>query len=350
MNLDEIDYALPRDLIAQHPLKQRDRSRLMVLSRSAGTIEHRRFFEIGEYLEAGDVLVINDTKVIPVRLTGRKETGGAAEVLLLGREDGAKTEGEAWECLVRSHRRLKTGSTLDFREGVEGEILERRGDGRYVILFHANGDIVSLLEEIGQSPLPPYIKRSGSSQIEAVDRKRYQTVYAKHEGAVAAPTAGLHFTENLLGQVKARGVEITSLTLHVGLGTFQPIRAHSIEEHHIHAEAYELPASTAASINRAKVEGRRVVSVGTTTTRVLESVASQGDTLKPGRGHVDLFIIPGFQFRVVDALITNFHLPRTTLLLLVSAFAGKPFLMSSYCEAIERGYRFYSYGDAMLVL
>ncbi len=368
MNISEFDFELPEGLIAQEPSKDRDRSRLMVVDRKSGLIEHRLFFEITDYLKAGDLLVINDTKVIPARLMGRKGTGGRAEVFLLEKDD---KEGNSWECLVGG-KRIRPGVMIEFDDNLNGEVLEEVGDGRFKIRFHSDRPFEEVLEEVGQVPLPPYIKRVQSSEFgvqsktpqlptpdSKLDKDRYQTVFAEKEGAVAAPTAGLHFTEALLKKIKEKGIDIATVTLHVGPGTFLPVRVENIEEHKMLPERYEISTASAEKINRAKAEGRRVIAVGSTSMRTLEAAATplasplaKGGQwgVGAGRGRTSIFIYPGYSFKVVDALVTNFHLPKSTLIMLVSAFAGRDFIFKAYREAIDKGYRFYSYGDAMMIL
>jgi S-adenosylmethionine:tRNA ribosyltransferase-isomerase len=344
MLLNNFDYHLPKGLIAQLPLKQRDNSRLVVLHRKNGRIEHKRFSQITEYLREGDVLVLNNTRVIPARLYGKKDTGGKIEVLLLSR---VKEEDNLWECLINSHKATKPSQKILFNGCLSGELREKLGEGRFTIRFYSEDTFEDILEKVGTTPLPPYIKRDGAKN--GLDRERYQTVYAQKRGAVAAPTAGLHFTEELIRSIQKKRVRIGFITLHVGWGTFQPVRVQRVEEHTMHPEEYEVGQEVADLVNQAKEEGRRVISVGTTSTRVLE-FATQGGKLYAGKGMCDLFIYPGYRFKVVDALITNFHLPKSTLILLVSAFASRDFILSAYQEAMEKGYRFYSYGDAMMII
>jgi len=347
MRVSDFDYQLPKGRIAQYPALERDRSRLMVLHRKGQRIEHRIFSDIQEYLKPGDLLVLNDAKVLPARLYGWKEgSGGRVEALLL-REKGIRD----WEVLLRPTKGLRPGKRLHFANGaLIAEVRNRCKEGHFLLSFQANGDFWELLEEYGLMPLPPYIKRQGSLNVEALDRERYQTVYAREGWAIAAPTAGLHFTEELLRRVEALGVKLHYLTLFVGPGTFRPVRAEEVEEHRMETERYYISETTAKAINLAKGEGRRVIAVGTTTTRALEDSALNGGKVKAGPGEADLFIYPGFRFQVVDALITNFHLPRSSLLILVSAFANLGFIKEAYQEAVSEGYRFYSYGDAMLIL
>jgi len=344
----EFDYFLPPELIAQTPIEPRDQARLMVLNRSHGSLEHRRFFEIVDYLRAGDVLVFNDSRVIPARLSGRKvDTGGRLEILLLRR-----LEPKVWETLVRPSKRLKIGSRLELAgDSVAGdgqefkvlaEVVKLRGEGIGVISFSDE----TLLPKLGRVALPPYIR------VPLKAPERYQTVYANVAGSIAAPTAGLHFTPELIDNIKNKGVHCLFVTLHVGIDTFRPVREDDPREHPIHKEYGVLSQEVAIKLSRAKAEGRRVISVGTTTVRLVEATAqaSNPTQVQPFEGWVSLFILPGYQFQIVDALITNFHLPKSTLLMLVTAFAGKDFIMQAYREAVARKYRFYSFGDAMLIL
>jgi S-adenosylmethionine:tRNA ribosyltransferase-isomerase len=343
MKVSDFDYELPKELIAKFPVEPRDSSRLMVLHRNTGEIEHRVFRDIVEYLKPGDVLVINDTKVIPARLFGKLETGGKVELLLV-RQPGLGI----WEVMAKPARKLKEGKRIYFDEELEAIVKGYGGEGRRIVEFilKSNKDFMEKLEEIGHIPLPPYIEREEKPE----DREKYQTVFARKEGAVAAPTAGLHFTEELLQKLKDKGIIIKNITLHVGPGTFKPVKVENVEEHQMDYETYHVPEDTAAEINRAKEEGRRVIAVGTTVTRTLESAAEKDGKVKSGEGSTNLFIYPGYRFKVIDALITNFHLPRSTLLMLVSAFAGRERILNAYREAVEKGYRFYSYGDAMFIL
>lgn len=342
MRLDDFDYDLPEELIAQEPLAQRDASRLLVLPRDGGPIEHHAFRDVLGYLRAGDLLVLNDAKVIPARLLGKKvDTGGKVELVLtlpLGDPSGS-----TWRCIGQASKAIRAGMRLDF-QGLGAEVLEARGDGAYDVRFDAP-ELGKELERVGQIPLPPYIKRDPGT----ADRERYQTVFARRPGAAAAPTAGFHFTEALLAEVQAKGVELARVTLYVGAGTFLPIRVEEIETHKMHAERYEVSAEAAEAVARAKARGGRVIAVGTTAARTLESAAA-GGPLEVGSGVSELFIYPGYRFQVVDALLTNFHLPKSTLLLLVSALAGRERILAAYREAIERRYRFFSYGDAMLIV
>lgn len=333
-------YDLPVELIAQSPILKRDQSRLMVLHRQDESIEHKVFTDILDYLKEGDVLVRNDTKVLPARLFGIKEkTGAKVEVFLL-----KPLGGDLWETLVKPGKRLKEGDLVTFNETLRGKIVRRTEDGGRVVEFLYDGDFEAILEQIGEVPLPPYIKE----KLE--DKDRYQTVYATHTGSVAAPTAGLHFTPDLLQKIEKKGVQIANVTLNVGLGTFRPVKAENILDHHMHSESYHVPEETARIINEAKAEGRRIVSVGTTVTRTLESNVDENGKLKAGYGETDIFIYPGFQFRMVDVLITNFHLPESTLLMLVSAFSNREFILKAYDEAVKERYRFFSFGDSMCIL
>jgi S-adenosylmethionine:tRNA ribosyltransferase-isomerase len=340
MKVADFDYYLPEELIAQEPVEPRDASRLLVLHRQTGELEHRTFRDVTEYLHPTDVLVINDTKVIPARLFGTKrDTGARVEVLLLQR-----TSQDIWEVLVRPGRRVPPGTLLEFGDGrLTAKVIDVTSAGGRVIEFGYDGVFETILDELGQMPLPPYIHK------ELADKGRYQTVYALEEGSAAAPTAGLHFTPSLLENIAQQGVTICPITLHVGLGTFRPVKVEDVAEHKMHAEYYAISQETVATIERARQAGGRVVAVGTTTTRTLEAVVEEHGKLVAGSGWTDIFIYPGFRFQVVDALITNFHLPRSTLLMLVSALAGRELIRRAYEEAIEQRYRFFSFGDAMLI-
>jgi S-adenosylmethionine:tRNA ribosyltransferase-isomerase len=338
LTLADFDFALPESLIAQEPAAERDRSRLMVLGRYSGVVEHRIFQDIESYLLPGDLLVLNNTRVFPCRLPATKPGGGKAEIFLLA-EQGLNL----WDALVKGG--VPAGKRLILDAGVEAEIVSSNDDGTKRVRFHGVPDIRSLLAEVGRTPLPPYIKREPTK----ADLDRYQTVYAAHEGAVAAPTAGLHFTRDLLDRLAAKGVGSAMVTLHVGPGTFQPVRAEKIVEHRMLPERFEIAPDAAEAINRAKREGRRIIAVGTTSVRTLETAARGDGTIASGEGSSRLFIYPGFIFRIVDGIITNFHLPKSTLLMLVSAFAGRDQVLTAYRTAVERQYRFYSYGDAMFI-
>lgn len=351
--LKDYHYPLPEELIAQAPASVREESRLMVLDRKSQSISHHSFGDIIGLLSPGDLLVVNDTRVVPARLTGTKETGGKVEVLLLEyptqTPKSSRTGRLTCECLVKASKPARPGSKLHFNECLHAVVLGG-AHGLYRLEFLFEGDFDSLIDRIGQVPLPPYIKRNGTEPASCDDRVCYQTVYAKRNGSVAAPTAGLHFSGELLRNLTAMAVEIVPITLHVGYGTFLPVRTPDIRKHQIHSEAYELTQQTAASINQAKDDGRHIIGVGTTTVRVLEFASDPVGHVRPGSGVCDLFIYSGFRFRVIDALITNFHLPESTLLMLVAAFAGRDFVLNAYQEAIQGRYRFYSYGDAMLIL
>jgi S-adenosylmethionine:tRNA ribosyltransferase-isomerase len=358
MKLDDFDYQLPPEQIAQAPLRERDGSRLLTLDKSTGAVGHRRFKDIPSLLREGDLLVVNDTRVVPARLLGHKtETGGQVELLVL-RPSSPRTFFEAasgplgvvdWLCMGRASKGLYPGAVLGFAGGLEAQVVERQEDGTVCVRFkHPRAEsLAEALREAGQLPLPPYIERS----LEPEDSERYQTVYASAEGSVAAPTAGLHFSPAVLEAVKQRGVGVASLTLEVGAGTFLPVRDDDVDKHRMHPESFSIPGETAEAVNCAKREGRRVVAVGTTVVRALESaaMAAQGGPVAPGRGETSLFIRPGFRFQVVDALLTNFHLPKSTLLMLVCAFAGAEKTLSAYRAAVSEKYRFFSYGDAMWI-
>lgn len=341
MKTSDFYYELPQELIAQDPLEDRSASRLMHLSLSDGSIEHRTFRDILEYLDPGDCLVINDTRVIPARLYGQKaDTGAMIEILLLKRK-----ENDTWECLVKPGKKARPGTKLLFGDGIlSGEITDIVEEGNRLIHFTYEGIFEEILDRLGEMPLPPYITHK------LKDKNRYQTVYAKHDGSAAAPTAGLHFTEELLEQVKAKGVRIAHVTLHVGLGTFRPVKVDDVEKHHMHAESYVVEESQAALINDTKRNGGRVIAVGTTSCRTLESATGEDGILRAGSGWTQIFIYPGYHFKMIDGLITNFHLPESTLLMLVSALAGKERIMHAYEVAIAERYRVFSFGDCMVLL
>ncbi|CAG1066354.1 S-adenosylmethionine:tRNA ribosyltransferase-isomerase [uncultured bacterium] len=338
MDLKDFTFDLPEELIAQEPLFERDSSRLMTVPRKDGSVGHHLFREFPRYLMPGDLLVLNDTKVIPTRLLGVKPTGGQVELLLVERTDSSG--GEQWKCLARPGKGLKPGTKVLF-DGVEAEMMGQDEEGLFLCRFSSALD----LEKLGKVPLPPYIRREATQ----ADSRRYQTVFAGVDGAVAAPTAGLHFTEKLLEEIKGKGVEVCRVTLHTGPGTFMPVRVEKIEEHRMMRERYKIDAAVFSSIVKAKKEGRRVVAVGTTSTRALEAAAASGFDAPVLEGATNLFIYPGYRFKVVDALLTNFHLPESTLLMLVCAFAGRELVLEAYKEAVQKGYRFFSYGDAMFV-
>ena len=339
MKTKDFYYDLPEELIAQTPLADRSSSRLMLLDKASGEIEHSVFSRLPEYLRAGDCLVMNDSRVLPARLIGHRATGGAVEVLLLtDLGDGV------WECLTRPGRKTPVGTRLFFGDGeLQGEVVEAVSDGNKRIRFEYSGIFLEVLEKLGRVPLPPYIK------AELQDPERYQTVYAKNPGSAAAPTAGLHFTPQLLRQLEDKGVELCYVTLHVGLGTFRPVKEEEIEGHEMHSEFCRISPETAEKINAAKREGRRIVSVGTTSCRTLEAVADEAGFVRPFADWVNIFIYPGYRFKCVDALITNFHLPESTLIMLVSALAGREHVLAAYREAVEQRYRFFSFGDAMFL-
>ena len=340
MILTDFNYDLPEELIAQDPLEKRSDSRLMVVGREDGSITHKHFYDIIDYLNPGDCLVINDTKVIPARLMGVKEdTGASIEVLLLKRK-----EEKIWETLVKPGKKMKVGARVVFGDGLlTGEVVDIVEEGNRLIRFEYEGIWEELLDQLGQMPLPPYI----THQLQ--DKNRYQTVYAEHEGSAAAPTAGLHFTKELLQQIKDKGVDIAHVTLHVGLGTFRPVKVDNILDHHMHSEFYIVDQEAADKINAAKARGNQVISVGTTSTRTIESVADENGFMLAASGWTDIFIYPGYQFKVVDSLITNFHLPESTLLMLVSALSTRENMLHAYEVAVQERYRFFSFGDAMFI-
>ena len=340
MDVKAFDYDLPEELIAQDPLEDRSSSRLMVLDKKTGDIEHKIFRDVVDYLQPGDCLVLNNTKVIPARLFGVKEgTEAKIEILLLKRK-----ENDIWETLVKPGKKCKPGVKISFGEGLlTGEVLEVVEDGNRLIQFHYDGIFEEILDQLGQMPLPPYI----THQLK--DKNRYQTVYAKHDGSAAAPTAGLHFTPELLQAIKDKGVNIAHVTLHVGLGTFRPVKVENIKEHHMHSEFYMVEEDQAKLINETKTKGGRIIAVGTTSCRTLESATGEDGILKAGSGWTEIFIYPGYQFKLIDCLITNFHLPESTLMMLVSALAGRDKIMAAYKEAVEMKYRFFSFGDAMFI-
>lgn len=340
MEVSEFNYNLPEELIAQVPIKNRDESRLMVLNRMNQTIEHKVFKDIIDYLEPGDCLVRNNTKVIPARLYGKKETGANVEFLLLNR-----IQGDEWEVMVRPGRKLQVGTKVSFGDGIlNAEILENLAGGNRRVKFTYDGIFNEILDQIGLMPLPPYIKER------LKDKDRYQTVYAKYEGSAAAPTAGLHFTDELFEKIKQKGIDVANVTLHVGIGTFRPVKVEKVEEHDMHSEHFYIKQEDVEKINRAKQNGKRVIAVGTTSCRVLESIADENTGLvKAYEGDTQIFIYPGYKFKCIDGLITNFHLPESTLIMLVSALAGKDYIMKAYNEAVKEKYRFFSFGDAMFI-
>lgn len=333
-------YDLPPELIAQTPLAQRDSSRLLVLNKDTGAVEHRLFHDILDYLQPGDCLVLNNSRVLPARLLGQRATGGAVEVLLL-----KDTGNDIWECLTKPGRKTPVGAELSFGEGLlKATVVGAQDDGNRLVQFHYEGIFLEILEQLGKMPLPPYIKE------ELLDQERYQTVYSKVNGSAAAPTAGLHFTPELLTAIEAKGISLAWITLHVGLGTFRPVKAENITDHHMHAEFCMLSAETADLLNRTRSKGGRIVCVGTTSCRTIESFASEDGTFTEKSGWTDIFIYPGYRFKAMDALITNFHLPESTLIMLVSAFAGREHVLNAYRIAVTERYRFFSFGDAMIIL
>jgi len=349
-DIEDYNYELPPGLIAQLPVSKRDGSRMLVVDRETGSLADRHFFDLPLLLRRGDLVVVNDTKVLPARVYGRKESGGRAELLVLQDPNSDGQNPTTRSCLLKSSKRPKKGSLLFFDSGVCGEIQEVFGNGLVSITFTGKRDIDSWLEETGDMPLPPYIKRGRGNPYTTFDRERYQTVFSKHKGAVAAPTAGLHFTTVLVDALKEAGIGVSSLTLHVGHGTFMPVRTKDIREHRLGGEFYRIDADTAEAVTRCRHAGGRIVAVGTTVVRALETAAKRDGTLDPGQGITDLLVTPGYSFRMVNALVTNFHLPKSSLLFLVAAFAGFERAREAYRAAVERDYRFFSYGDAMLIL
>ena len=340
MKTHDFYFDLPQELIAQTPLERRDQSRLLTLDKNTGAVGHHHFYELPRFLRPGDCLVLNDSRVLPARLIGRRETGGACEVLLLI-DRGEKT----WECLVRPGKKLKPGAKVIFGEGeLTGEVVAEVEGGNRLVRFDYEGIFLERLEQLGKMPLPPYIKE------ELQDSERYQTVYSRVVGSAAAPTAGLHFTPELLDEIRAMGVKICYVTLHVGLGTFRPVKAEDISEHEMHSEYCMISKETADAINETKKSGGRVICVGTTSCRTVESFAAEDGTMKESAGWTNIFIYPGYRFKVLDALVTNFHLPESTLIMLVSALAGREHVLAAYREAVEQKYRFFSFGDAMFIV
>ena len=341
MKTHDFYYDLPKERIAQTPVEPRDHSRLLVMDRFTGEMEHRHFYDIVDYLRPGDLLVINDSRVLPARLYGVKEdTGAHMELLLLEQK-----ENQVWECLAKPGKKAKPGTKLIFGDGLlTGEVVEVKEDGNRMVQFTCDGNFYAVLDQIGQMPLPPYITEK------LQDKERYQTVYSKELGSAAAPTAGLHFTPELMDKIRAMGVDFASVTLHVGLGTFRPVKAEEVTDHKMHSEHCLLPQETADKILKTKANGGRVIAVGTTSCRTLESVATFTGQIQPWEGYTDIFIYPGYEFKVLDGLITNFHLPESTLIMLVSAFAGREHILHAYEEAVKREYRFFSFGDACLFI
>ncbi|MDT4954576.1 MAG: S-adenosylmethionine:tRNA ribosyltransferase-isomerase [Acidobacteriota bacterium] len=345
MFIADFDYELPEELIAQHPLEERDAARMLVLDRAERAWRESRFAELPSYVRAGDVVVINNTRVFPARLVGRREPSGGRVELFLVRE----REPLVWETLARPARRLQLAARVSFGDGrLRAEVVELLEDGRRAVRFECDTSFEDAIEELGQTPLPPYIKRTSESLDE--DRERYQTVYARERGAIAAPTAGLHFTPRVITELKARGAHLAEITLHVGYGTFEPVRAEDLSEHSVAPEQYEISEATAEAINEARSQGRRIIAIGTTTTRALESAVDEEGRVRAGTRMAQLTITPGYRFRVVDALLTNFHLPRSSLLVLIAAFAGRELALAAYAHAVQARYRFYSYGDCMLII
>ena len=340
MKVSDFNYELPKELIAQHPYDKRDEARLMVLDKKSKQIEHKVFKDIIDYLNPGDCLVINNTKVIPARLYGNKDTGAHVEVLLLKRIDG-----DIWEAMVRPGSKLKAGAKISFGNGIlKATILDILDDGNRKIQFEYNGIFNEILDKVGLMPLPPYITEASRE-----DNKKYQTVYAKYDGSAAAPTAGLHFTEELLDKIREKGVEIANVTLHVGIGTFRPVKVETVEEHKMHSEHFYIKKEDAEKINNAKRDGHKIIACGTTSCRVLESVSDEKGFVREIEDDTSIFIYPGYNFKCIDSLITNFHLPESTLIMLVSSLAGKDFIMEAYEEAVKQKYKFFSFGDAMLI-
>ena len=339
MKTSDFDFQLPEELIAQTPLERRDASRLLTLDRESGAVGHHHFYDLPRFLRPGDCLVLNDSRVLPARLIGHRPTGGACEVLLL-----VDKGGDLWECLVRPGRKLKPGAQVIFGDGqLTATVEEELNDGKRTVRFHYQGIFLEILEQLGRMPLPPYIK------AELQDQERYQTVYSRVVGSAAAPTAGLHFTPELLEQVREMGVKVCYVTLHVGLGTFRPVKAEEITDHEMHSEFCQISQETADIINETKRNGGRVICVGTTSCRTVESFAAEDGTMSERSGWTSIFIYPGYKFKVLDALITNFHLPQSTLIMLVSALAGREHVLAAYEEAVREKYRFFSFGDAMFI-
>lgn len=341
MDIEAFDYHLPESLIAQTPLKNRDESRLLILGRQSGDIEHQHFKDVIDYLESGDTLVLNDTRVMPARLFGLKEeTGAKVEMLML-----TQIEGNDWEVLLKPAKRIKVGNRLTFGEGkIVAECIKELDQGGRIMRLHYDGILQERLDELGEMPLPPYIKERLD------DQDRYQTVYAKASGSAAAPTAGLHFTDELLANIRDKGVNIAFITLHVGLGTFRPVSVDNIDDHEMHSEYYQMDSETADLLNETKERGNRIISVGTTSTRTLETIMQSNDKFVLQSGWTDIFIFPGFTFKAIDGLITNFHLPKSTLVMLVSAFSSRDNILNAYNQAVSSEYRFFSFGDAMLII
>ena len=339
MKTDDFDYYLPEELIAQTPLKKRDESRLLILDKKTGDIEHKHFYDIIDYLNKDDILVVNDSKVIPARIIGVKEsTGAVIELLML-----KNIEGDIWECLSKPAKRISVGTIVKFSDKLSAECTKVEDEGIRHFKFIYNGILMEILDELGEMPLPPYIHEK------LQEKDRYQTVYAKNIGSAAAPTAGLHFTNELLNKIKEKGIKVVSITLHVGLGTFRPVNVEDVTKHKMHSEYYEMSSEVASILNKAKENNNKIISVGTTTTRTLETIYTKYNTFKECSGYTDIFIYPGYKFKAINSLITNFHLPKSTLIMLVSALAGKENIMNAYKIAVEEKYRFFSFGDAMFI-
>lgn len=351
MNISEFDYNLPEDLIAQMPSDKRENSKMMVLDKNLQTIEHKHFFDIIDYIDNNCILVLNNTKVLPARLYGKKETGAKIEIFLLEPTDNNHESKCIWKALVKPSKRVKPEILIKISDELSVKILKRlEDDGEWLVELLYTGDLFEILHKVGNIPLPPYIERKiQSEELKNFDMERYQTVYAKDEGSVAAPTAGLHFTNEILEKLKSKGVEIVYVTLNVGLGTFRPVKCENILDHKMHSETFEITQEAADKINKAKAEGKKLVAVGTTTVRTLETAYQKFGCIKACHDHSELFIYPPYEFKVIDKLITNFHLPKSTLLMLVSALAGREFILKAYQEAINNKYRFFSYGDCMFI-
>ena len=347
MNISEFDYVLPENLIAQLPADKRENSKMLVLDKNKQTLEHKHFFDITDYIDSNSILVLNNTKVLPARLYGTKETGAKIEVFLLE----SQGEGKFWSCLIKPSKRVKPDNIITISEELKVRPIKRlEDDGEWLVELIHEGDLFEILHKVGNIPLPPYIERKlKSDELKQFDMERYQTVYAKDEGSVAAPTAGLHFTQEILEKLKAKGVEIVYVTLNVGLGTFRPVKCENILEHKMHSETFEITQEAADKINCAKEQGKKLIAVGTTTVRTLETAYQKYGCIKACHDHSELFIYPPYEFKIINSLITNFHLPKSTLLMLVSALAGKDFIFNAYKEAIKNEYRFFSYGDCMLI-
>ena len=346
MKISEFDYNLPEELIAQMPADKRENSKMLVLNKDNQTIEHKHFFDIVDYIDENTLLVLNDTKVLPARLYGTKDTGAKIEVFLLETK-----EGNNWSCLIKPSKRVKPDTIITISDELKVRPIKRlEDDGEWLVELLYDGDLFEILHQVGNIPLPPYIERKlKNEELAQFDMERYQTVYAKDEGSVAAPTAGLHFTQEILGKLKDKGVEIAYVTLNVGLGTFRPVKCENILDHKMHSETFSISKETAEAINNAKANGKKIVAVGTTTVRTLETAYQKYGCIKECHDHSELFIYPPYEFKVIDNLITNFHLPKSTLLMLVSALAGKDFIFKAYQEAIDNKYRFFSYGDCMYI-